>query len=147
MKFLSYFLFDWKILKPILRKNSQQCALLQPLCPPSVYVPLCTSLSLSTQQWHSKAAIQSRDCRHCTSYSSTKLQRVTNGCRTWRLRFSLDEQLGNNVLLFNCVNQISANGKKGKTPQKLTKQKEQDDRAFRLKLPGASEISYGWWWK
>lgn len=45
-------------------------------------------------------------------------------------------QFGNNVLLFNCVNQISANGKKGKTPQKLTKQKEQDDRAFRLKLPG-----------
>lgn len=32
--------------------------------------------------------------------------------------------------LFNGVNQISANGKKGKTPQKLTKQEEQDDWAL-----------------
>lgn len=31
------------------------------------------------------------------------------------------------MLLFNGVNQISANGKKGQTPQKLTKQEEQDD--------------------
>lgn len=55
------FLFNCGVLpKPIQKTKSQQCALLQPLCPPSMYVPLCTSLCMSTQQWHSKAVIQSR---------------------------------------------------------------------------------------
>ena len=61
MKFLIFLFNCGEILKPVLRSNSQQCALLQPLCPPPVYAPLCTSLCLSAQQWHSKAVIQSRD--------------------------------------------------------------------------------------
>lgn len=102
---------------------------------------LCTSLyeyiTMAFKGCHSVKGL----CRHCMFYPRIKLKRFTNGCRTWRLRCSLDMQLGNYVLLFNGVNQISANGKKGKnSPQKLTKQEEQDDWAFRYKLPGASEL-------
>lgn len=79
---------------------------------------LCTSLyeyiTMAFKGCHSVKGL----CRHCMFYPRTKLKRFTNGCRTWRLRCSLGMQLGNNVLLFNGVNQISANGKKGKTLHK-----------------------------
>lgn len=78
----------------------------------------------------------------CVFYSRTKLKRFTNGCRTWRLCFSLAMQFANNMLLFNGVNQISANGMKGKTLQKSwqSRKNRMTDWAFRIKQPGASEL-------
>lgn len=112
-KFLSYFPFNCgEVLKPVLRENSQQCAWLQPLCPPRVCA-LCTSC-VRTRQGIPRLALVGL-CRPVPCSGTAKL---TNGCRTWRLCLSLDVRFGYSVLLFNGVNQISANGKKGKTLRK-----------------------------
>lgn len=97
--------------------------------------------------WVHNNGIQRRSCSPGTLqtyvfYSRTKPKRVTNGCRTWRLCFSLAMQFANNMLLFNGVNQISANGMKGKTLQKSwqSRKNRMTDWAFRIKQLGASEL-------
>lgn len=108
---------------------------------------LCTSLyeyiTMAFKGCHSVKGL----CRHCMFHPRTKLKRFTNGCRTWRLRCSLDMQLGNYVLLFNGVNQISANGKKGKTLHKSWQsRKNRMTELLDINYRGRLN-SYGWWWK
>lgn len=77
---------------------------------------------MSTQPWHWKAVIQSRDSADIVCSTQE------HGLRGLRMAAgpadcvsALIMQFGNNVLLFNGVNE----GKN--SPPKLTKQEEQDD--------------------
>lgn len=141
MKFLPSFLLNCgEIPKPTLKTNSQQCALLQPLCH---HLCVCTSLHISV--WVRDSGIQRLSFSQGTLQTlfvllKNKAKEVYEWLQDLKIVFQPWYAVWKHVLLFNGVNQISANGKKGQTPQKLTKQEEQDDWAFRLKLPGASEL-------